>query len=163
MVAGAVRVMVSASRGALATALPPGKHTHGQGSPLIPFRVVDDAITAPLKDRPGDATRGRAVALNLSTGALNRSTGNCVTGDELPLQADFQGTLGPPLAGVGERCQPGDLRLRIVDGKRINPDSNMPSYHRMSNLNAVRADWVGRPILTPQEVEDVLAHLMTLR
>jgi len=39
----------------------------------------------------------------------------------------------------------------------------MPSYHRMSNLNAVRADWVGRPILTPQEVEDVLAHLMTLR
>jgi len=156
MVAGAVRVMVSALRGALATALPPGKHTHGQGSPLIPFRVVDDAITALLTDRPGDATRGRAVA-------LNRSTGNCVTGHELPLQADFQGTLGPPLAGVGERCQPGDLRLRIVDGKRINPDSNMPSYHRMSNLNAVRADWVGRPILTPQEVEDVLAHLMTLR
>ena len=127
-----------------------------QNAALVPFNVVDNAIPQPLTTTPGDATRGRAVA-------LDRGKGNCVTCHELPLDADFQGNLGPPLTGVADRYAIGELRLRVVDGKRINPDSNMPSYYRVDGLTAVRRDWAGRPMLTAQEVEDVLAYLMTLR
>ena len=95
--------------------------------------------------------------------ALDRSKGNCVTCHELPVSADFQGNLGPPLTGLAERYAIGELRLRVVDSKRINPESNMPSYYRVDGLTGVRRDWAGRPMLTAQEVEDVLAYLMTLR
>ena len=81
----------------------------------------------------------------------------------MPVNADFQGDFGPPLEGVAERWTEGELRLRVVDSKRINPDSNMPSFYRLEGLNAVRRDWVGRPILTAPEVQDILASLLTLR
>lgn len=137
-------------------AMAAGASTWAQTPAVVPFTVVDDAIPEPLTSTPGDAARGRALA-------LDRSKGNCVTCHQLPLRADFQGDLGPPLAGVAERYSIGELRLRIVDSKRINPESNMPSYHRVDGLTAVRRDWVGRPMLTAQEVEDLLAYLMTLR
>lgn len=120
------------------------------------FRVIDDAIPQSLTATPGDAVRGRTVA-------LDRARGNCVTCHEMPVDAAFQGNLGPPLAGVAERYQPGELRLRLVDSKRINPESNMPSYHRVEGLVGVGARYRARPILTAQEVEDVLAYLLTLR
>lgn len=123
---------------------------------LVPFEVRDGAIPEPLTREPGNAERGRTIA-------LDRTRGNCITCHEMPVRADFQGNLGPPLEGVGERYEPGELRLRIVDSKRINPESNMPSYYRVDGLNAVRRDWRGRPMLTAQEVEDVLAYLLTLR
>ena len=126
------------------------------GSDLVPFTVSDHAIPAPLAREPADAARGRVIA-------LDRSRGNCIACHEMPVQADFQGNLGPPLAGVATRYEPGELRLRIVDSKRINPDSNMPSYYRIEGLNNVRRQFAGRPILTALEVEDVLAYLLTLR
>ncbi len=131
-------------------------HASAQTAALVPFTVVDNAIPQALTTTPGDATRGQALV-------LDRGKGNCVTCHELPLNADFQGNLGPPLAGVADRYTIGELRLRVVDGKRINPESNMPSYYRVEGLTAVRSDWAGRPMLTAQEVEDVLAYLMTLR
>ncbi len=133
-----------------------GAGASAQNAALVPFTVTDDAIPQPLTTTSGDATRGRALV-------LDRAKGNCVTCHELPLSADFQGNLGPPLAGVADRYTIGELRLRVVDGKRINPESNMPSYYRVEGLTAVRSDWAGRPMLTAQEVEDVLAYLMTLR
>ncbi|MCS6931478.1 MAG: sulfur oxidation c-type cytochrome SoxX [Acetobacteraceae bacterium] len=127
-----------------------------QTGPLVPYRVVDDAIPESLTGTPGDPDRGRALA-------LDRSKGNCVTCHNMPVNADFQGDLGPPLDGVASRWTEGELRLRIVDSKRINPDSNMPSFYRVEGLTAVRRDWAGRPMLTAQEVEDILAYLLTLR
>jgi sulfur-oxidizing protein SoxX len=140
---------------ALGLALPGPAPAQG-GAALVPYEVVDDAIPHPLTDRPGDPERGRALA-------LNRSKGNCVTCHEMPVEADFQGNLGPPLAGVADRYTEGELRLRLVDSKRINPESNMPSYYRVEGLTAVRRDWLGKPILEAQEIEDVLAWLMTLK
>jgi sulfur-oxidizing protein SoxX len=118
--------------------------------------VADEAIPEPLTSTPGDANRGRALV-------LDRSNGKCVTCQQLPLPADFLCDIGPPLAELAERYTIEQLRLRIFDSKRINPESNMPSYHRVDGLTAVRRDWVGRPMLTAQEVEDLLAYLMTLR
>jgi sulfur-oxidizing protein SoxX len=125
-------------------------------TPLAPFAVVERAMPRPLTDRPGDVKRGRRLA-------LDRSKGNCLICDQIPVRADFQGNLGPPLDDVGARYEPGELRLRIVDPKLINPESNMPSFHRVEGLNGVRRDWAGRPMLAAQEVEDILAYLMTLR
>ena len=120
------------------------------------YEIVEMAIPRSLTDQPGNAERGQRLA-------LNRAKGNCITCHQMPLEADFQGDIGPPLAGVASRYEPGELRLRLVDSKQINPDSNMPSYHRIANLTGVRREFVGQPILTAQEVEDVLAFLLTLR
>lgn len=123
---------------------------------LVPFEVVELSIPKPLTETPGDPGRGRALA-------LDRSKGNCITCHEMPVRADFQGNLGPPLDGIGARYEPGELRLRLVDSKRINPDSNMPSFYRLEGLVGVRRDWRGKTILSAQEVEDVLAYLLTLK
>jgi sulfur-oxidizing protein SoxX len=123
---------------------------------VVPFEVVEFSIPNPLTPKPGDPMRGRALA-------LDRSKGNCITCHEMPVEAAFQGNLGPPLDGVGSRYEPGELRLRLVDSKRINPESNMPSYYRLEGLVGVRRDWRGKTILSAQEVEDVLAYLLTLK
>jgi len=73
------------------------------------------------------------------------------------------GNLAPPLVGVGARLGEGQLRLRIVDSIRLNPQTIMPSYYRVDGLNRVAAAWRGKPVLTAQQVEDTVAYLLTLR
>lgn len=141
---------------AVALGLAPAEAPARGDTQPVPFRVVEDGIPEPLTSQPGDVERGRAVA-------LDRSRGNCITCHEMPVRADFQGNLGPPLEGLATRYTLPELRLRVVDSKRINPESNMPSFYRIEGLYNVRQDWVGRTMLTAQEVEDLLAYLMTLR
>jgi sulfur-oxidizing protein SoxX len=78
------------------------------------------------------------------------------------VEAEFQGDVGPDLAGVGSRYDAGELRLRVVDAKRLNPSSVMPAYHRVDGLHRVLKEYRGKPILNEQEVEDVVAYLMPL-
>lgn len=120
------------------------------------YEVKDFAIAAPLTSSPGDAARGRAVI-------LERELGNCLACHAIPLDAEFPGSVGPPLAGVGARLTPAQLRLRVVDSKVLNPASVMPAYFRSSGLNRVQAEYVGKTILTAQQVEDVVAYLSTLK
>ena len=72
------------------------------------------------------------------------------------------GTIGPPLAGVGTRLTPGQLRLRIVDPTRVSRDAVMPAYFRIDGIDGVEQNYRGRTILTAQQVEDVVAYLATL-
>jgi sulfur-oxidizing protein SoxX len=74
-----------------------------------------------------------------------------------------QGDLAPDLAGAGSRWSDGQLRQRIVDGRRLDPASIMPAYHRSERLERVAPALRGRPILNAQQVEDVVAFLATLR
>jgi sulfur-oxidizing protein SoxX len=121
------------------------------------FVVVGDAIEAPLTQEPGDAARGRAIV-------ASRQTGLCLLCHTGPIPEErFQGTLAPDLAGAGRRWTPGQLRLRVVDSRRLNPQSLMPAYHRIEGLVRVGAAWQGRPVLSAQQVEDVVAYLSTLR
>lgn len=120
------------------------------------YEVRDFAITAPLTSTPGDAVRGKAVI-------LERELGNCLACHAIPLDAEFPGSVGPPLAGVGARLTPAQLRLRVVDSKVLNPASVMPAYFRGSGLHRVQAEYVGKTILTAQQVEDVVAFLATLK
>jgi sulfur-oxidizing protein SoxX len=73
------------------------------------------------------------------------------------------GNVGPPLAGVGARLDAAALRTRIEDSTRLNPDTIMPSYHRVEGLERVAAEYRGKPVLTAQQVEDVVAYLGTLK
>ena len=120
------------------------------------FEVAGDAIPRPLTDRPGDAARGRAIV-------INRQLGLCLLCHTGPFPEErFQGTLAPDLAGAGTRWAAGQLRLRLVDARRMNPASIMPAYYRADGLAQVGRAWQGRPVLTAQQVEDVVAFLQTL-
>jgi len=123
---------------------------------LQSFRVEGDAIRGPLAAAPGDAARGREVVLGRDS--------NCLLCHGVPEPgARAMGNLAPPLGGVGARLSEGQLRLRIVDSMRLNPQTIMPSYYRVDGLNQVAAALRGKPVLTAQQIEDVVAYLLTLR
>jgi L-cysteine S-thiosulfotransferase len=116
-----------------------------------------DAIPGSLTGAKGDPARGRAIV-------ANRHVGLCLLCHSGPFPEErFQGTLAPDLAGAGTRWSEGELRLRIVDSSRLNPATIMPSYHRTDGLTRVAPAWRGKPVLTPEQIEDVVAFLMTLR
>jgi len=75
----------------------------------------------------------------------------------------FQGELAPSLAGVGARLSAGQIRLRIVDSSRVNPNTIMPAYFRTENLQRVAPAYRGKTVLTAQQIEDVVAFLVTLK
>ena len=121
------------------------------------FVVLGDAIPQPLTSRPGDPARGRAIV-------ANRSVGLCLLCHSAPIPEErFQGTLSPSFAGTGTRWSVGQLRLRIVDGARLNPDTIMPPYYRTAGLQRVAKAFEGKTILTAEQIEDVVAYLATLK
>ncbi len=118
--------------------------------------VSGDRIPLPLAG-PGSVERGRAIV-------LERERGACLLCHRVPEpQVRFHGDIAPPLDGVGARLDAGQLRLRVVDTRRLNPQSPMPSYYRVDGLSRVAPQYRGRPLLQPQDVEDVVAYLGTLR
>jgi len=123
---------------------------------LLPYRVHGDAIVEPLTQTQGDAARGREILMGRD--------GNCLLCHAVPeTGARFMGNLAPPLSGVAARLNAGQLRLRIVDSMRTNQNTIMPSYYRVEGLRQVAEPFRGKPILSAQQVEDVVAYLLTLR
>jgi sulfur-oxidizing protein SoxX len=124
---------------------------------LRPFTVVGDAISASLTGTKGDAARGRAIV-------ANRQVGLCLLCHSGPFPEEkFQGNLAPDLKGAGARWSEGQLRLRMVDSSRLKPDTIMPSYYRTEGLTRVAPAFAGKPVLTAEQIEDVVAYLVTLR
>jgi len=112
---------------------------------------------APLTDTPGDAGRGRAIV-------TSRQTGLCLLCHAGPFpEAPQQGNLGPSLVGVGSRYTEAQLRLRVANPRRLHPDTLMPAYAVRGGRLREGAAWRGQPVLTPQQIEDVVALLATLR
>ena len=124
---------------------------------LVSFSVSGDGIERSLTGAPGDSARGRAIV-------TNRQVGLCLLCHSGPFPEErFQGDLAPDLKGTGSRWSEGQLRLRIVDSARINPATIMPAYHRTDGLVRVAPAWRGKSILSAEQIEDVVAFLMTLR
>ncbi|MFM7305026.1 MAG: sulfur oxidation c-type cytochrome SoxX [Alphaproteobacteria bacterium] len=119
--------------------------------------MAGDAVVQSLTGSAGDPARGRAII-------ADRQKGFCLLchGGPFP-EEPLQGNLAPSLAGAGSRWNEGQLRLRLMDNKRVNPESIMPAYHRIEGLTRVGANWRERPILSAAEIEDVLAFLMGLK
>jgi sulfur-oxidizing protein SoxX len=124
---------------------------------LRPYAVAGDAIPASLTGAPGNPARGRAIV-------ANRQVGLCLLCHTGPFsEQKFQGTIGPDLRGAGTRWSEGQLRLRIVDASRINPATIMPPYYRIDGLARVAPAYREKPVLTAEQIEDVVAYLETLR
>jgi sulfur-oxidizing protein SoxX len=119
--------------------------------------TVGDSIPASLTGAKGDPARGRAIVVDTQRGM-------CLLCHSGPFpEAKFQGNIGPNLAGVGRRLSEGQLRLRIVDSSKINPDTIMPPFYRVDGLRRVPPAYRRKPVLTAAEIEDVVAFLMTLK
>jgi L-cysteine S-thiosulfotransferase len=116
-----------------------------------------DAIDVPLTGQPGDPARGRQIV-------ENRAVSACLLCHAGPFpEPHLQGTIGPSLDGVGSRLSAGQIRLRLIDARKLNPDTVMPPYYVVDGLNRVGRQWQGRPALSAQQIEDVVAFLATLR
>jgi len=119
---------------------------------LVAFKVAGDAIPVPLTSKPGDPVAGRAVI-------EDRKLGNCLSCHNMPFHAADPGNIGPDLAPIAGKLSAGQFRLRVVNMKLIDPTTIMPAYYRVAGLNDVLPAFVGKPILTAQQVEDVVAFL----
>ncbi len=124
---------------------------------LVAYKVVDgEQIPVSLTGKPGDPAKGRAVA-------INRKLGNCLACHKMPIpEQQFHGEVGPDLAGVAGRFSEGELRLRVVDSKKLVPDTIMPAFYRNSGFHRVMKKFQGKSMLNAEQVEDMVAYLMTL-
>ena len=124
---------------------------------LLSFEQQGDAVPAALGGLDGDAISGKAII-------LDRRRGNCLICHVFPIEDEpFQGEIGPELVGVADRLDEGQIRLRLIDQSRLNPETVMPPYYRVDGLTDVVPEYRGEPALEAQEIEDVIAYLMTLR
>lgn len=122
--------------------------------------VVGDAIPASLTGAngyAGDPARGRAIV-------AERQLGLCLLCHSGPFPEEpLQGDLAPSLNGAGSRWSAGQLRLRIVDSGRVNAATIMPAYYKVEGLTRVASAYQGKPVLSAEQIEDVVAFLTTLR
>lgn len=130
------------------------------GGPAIAseYTITDGiSIDKSLTGKPGDAKNGRALA-------IHRKKGNCLACHKMPIpEQAFHGDIGPDLAGVADRYSEGEIRLRIVDPKVLNEDTIMPAFYRKDGFHRVLKKFQGKTIIGAQDVEDIVAYLMTLK
>jgi len=122
------------------------------------WQNVNFAIDQPLNGLPGNAKRGEQIV-------RRQDKGNCLTCHGMPINNEsFHGTIGPPLHGIASRRSEGQIRLHVVDQTQVNPETIMPGFYKNpKSLNQVADDFFGKTMLSAQEVEDVVAYLMTLK
>jgi len=105
----------------------------------------------------GDPVRGRQIV-------ANRQVGLCLLCHAAPIPEErFQGDLAPDLKGVGSRLSAAQIRARIVDPSKANPDTIMPAYYRTEGLSRVADAYRGKTILSAEQIDDVVAYLVTLK
>jgi sulfur-oxidizing protein SoxX len=146
--------LACAASGAAAAEVAPGD---------VVFEV--GAVAQSLTGQPGDPVRGREVV-------GTKSLGNCVACHVNSEMSDvpFQGEIGPPLDGVGDRWSEAELRGIVTNAKMMFPGSMMPSFYKVDGFirpgNAYTGDAADEsfgPLLTAQQIEDVVAYLLTLK
>ena len=121
----------------------------------VAYDVADGVIAESLTGEQGEPVRGRAIVAGRA--------GNCLACHHAPIpEQEFHGDLGPDLAGVGARLGEGALRLRLVDPKRISEETIMPAFYALDGLTRVAQRYRDQTILSAEQIEDVVAYLMTL-
>ena len=124
---------------------------------LLAGPAAADRIDVSLTGRPGDPAQGRAIV-------ANRQLGLCLLCHAGPFPEErFQGSIGPNLAGIGARLDEGQIRLRVANARSLDPNNPMPNYLQTESKHRVATSLRDRPILTPAQIEDVVAFLTTLR
>jgi sulfur-oxidizing protein SoxX len=123
---------------------------------LVGSAFADDSIPVSLTGAKGDPARGRAIV-------ANRQVGLCLLCHSGPFPEErFQGNLAPDLRNAA-RLTEGQIRQRIVDPTKVNPQSIMPAYYKSEGLARVAPAYRGKTILTAEQIEDIVAYLLTLK
>lgn len=125
---------------------------------------ADGAVDQSLTGKPGDAANGRTVV-------GDKKQGNCVACHQVSDLADvpWHGEIGPPLDGVGDRWSEAELRGIVSNAKMMFEGTMMPSFYRVDGFIRPGDEYTGKaaevvtPILSAEQVEDVVAYLMTLK
>ncbi|MEL7090690.1 MAG: sulfur oxidation c-type cytochrome SoxX [Pseudomonadota bacterium] len=127
---------------------------------IAPGDVVysDGMVEASLTGTPGDPVAGRVVF-------ANRKQGNCLACHQNAdlSEESFHGEVAPPLDGVGSRWSESELRGIVTNAKNMFEGTMMPAFYINANYVRPLEDFAGQSILSAQQVEDVVAYLMTLK
>ncbi|MDF0600015.1 sulfur oxidation c-type cytochrome SoxX [Psychromarinibacter sp. C21-152] len=134
--------------------------------PPAPGEVMfeDGAVMDSLTGVPGDVANGREL--------MNKGSGNCIACHEVSALSDlpFHGEIGPMLDGVADRWSEAEIRGIVTNAKKMFPESMMPSFYKSTGYIRPGDAYTGKaaeeplpPLLTAQEIEDVVAFLMTLK
>ena len=126
---------------------------------------VDGAVATSLTGTPGNAENGAVI--------MNKGAGNCIACHEVTAlnHLPFHGEIGPMLDGVADRWSEAELRGIVANAKIMFDGSMMPSFYKTSGFTRLGDAYTGKahpegevkPLLTAQEIEDVVAYLMTLK
>lgn len=122
-------------------------------------------VEASLTGSPGDPVNGREVF-------SSRSQGNCVachSVTEMIEDVAWHGNVGPILDGVADRWEEADIRGLVVNAKNVYDGTIMPAFYKTSGFVRPGEGYTTKPaneplppILTAEQIEDVIAYLMTL-
>ena len=119
--------------------------------------IIAGQIVNPLTAMPGNVEHGRAIV-------LSRQTGLCLLCHSGPFPEErFQGNLAPELSSSVASLTAPQLRARMVNASYFNPNTIMPAYYRTGPFNRVSSKFAGQTILSAQEIEDVVAFLLSLQ
>ena len=128
------------------------------------LRAIGVAVVAGLMATITSAQTAESSAVEQGLRIMsNREQGNCITCHRigrLPQALGRQGNFGPALDGVGSRYSPAQLRQWVVDARQLQPDTMMPPFGTLDGLHRPN---VPRPLLTPEEIDLVVAALAALR
>lgn len=126
---------------------------------------VEGVVEQSLSGKAGDPVAGREIV-------GDKSLGNCIACHEVADLSDvpFQGEIGPALDGAGERWTEAELRGIVANAKLVFEDTMMPAFYKTEGFfrpgNAYTgeaADDTFGPLLSAQQIEDVVAYLATLK
>lgn len=126
---------------------------------------VDGAVGVSLSGKAGDPAEGAKI--------MNKGAGNCIACHQVTELAHlgFHGEIGPPLDGVADRWTVAELRGIVANAKVMFEDSMMPSFYKTEGFIRLGDAYTGeahsgtdvQPLLTAQQIEDVVAYLVTLK